>query len=250
MAHNHPSTAPVLLGQLADQVDIHSLRGVADIEMDVDADIIFAGELKDAADLAVGVGVVAWRAADDRGPASEAFNQQLFCTGVIGQPVLREDTDLDVDCPLIIGDQRLDPLEAAHADRRVDFDLSAHARRAIEDAFDERALCSAPYVLHHKAGLHRRDLSHWTDVASGLRRTAVDDARLVEMDVRLDQSAADEAPSGVIGFARLRQAGLDGNDLAAGDTDIDRLLARTVGEAGIRDHEIHALFSVNREEPA
>jgi len=240
MAHNHPSTAPVLLGQLADQVDIHSLRGVADIEMDVDVDIIFAGELKDAADLAVGVGVVAWRAADDRGPASEAFNQQLFCTGVIGQPVLRED---DVDRPLIIGDQRLHPLEPAHADRRVDLDLGAHTRSAVKDALDQSMLGPASHVIDRKARLQRRDLPHRADVASGFGRTAIDDAGLVEMDVRLDQPAAGEPPARIIDFSGLCQAGLDGDNLAASDTDIDGLRGRPVRQTGIAQDQIHTIRS-------
>jgi hypothetical protein len=47
-----PPAAPVLFGQLADEVDIHRLGGVADIEMDIDVDIVFAGKLEDTPDLA------------------------------------------------------------------------------------------------------------------------------------------------------------------------------------------------------
>ena len=70
-----PSAAPILFGQLADEMDINRLRRVADIEMDVDVGIVFAGEVEDPPDLAVRIGVVAWRAADCSCAALETLHQ-------------------------------------------------------------------------------------------------------------------------------------------------------------------------------
>ena len=54
MADHDPTAAAVFLGQLADEVDIHRLRRVADIEMNVEVDVVFTGEFEDAPDLAPG----------------------------------------------------------------------------------------------------------------------------------------------------------------------------------------------------
>src|SRR5690349_21393295 len=51
MTDRHPATAAVLLGEFADEVNVHPLRRVADIEMDVDVDVKLAGELEDPTDL-------------------------------------------------------------------------------------------------------------------------------------------------------------------------------------------------------
>ena len=43
--------------------------------MNVDVDIVFAGEIEDPADLAARIGVVAWRAADRSRAAFETLDQ-------------------------------------------------------------------------------------------------------------------------------------------------------------------------------
>jgi len=78
---HHPPAAAILLCQLADVVDEHSLGRVADIEVQVDVDIVFAGKFEYPADLAGGIGVVSWRAADHLGPAFERLDQELVSTG-------------------------------------------------------------------------------------------------------------------------------------------------------------------------
>ncbi len=60
------------------------------------------------------------------------------------------------------------------------------------------------------------------------------------MDMRLDQTATGEASARVIDLARPRQAALDGDDLAAGDSDIQRLFPPPIGEAGVTNDQIHA----------
>src|SRR5438270_3184244 len=64
MADRHPSTAAVLLGQLAGEMNVHCLGRVADIEVDIDINVELAGELEDSADLTGMGGVVSRRAAD------------------------------------------------------------------------------------------------------------------------------------------------------------------------------------------
>src|SRR6516164_7998023 len=107
MADRDPAAAAVLLGQFADEMNVHFLGRVAHIEVDIDVDVKFASELKYPPDLTGMVGVVSRRAADNSGPAFQRFDKQLLGAGIIGQAVLRKNADFDVDGPPVIGNQRL-----------------------------------------------------------------------------------------------------------------------------------------------
>src|SRR5262249_59603539 len=109
-------------------------------EMDVDVDVELASELENAPDLTCLIGIVARSATDHGGAAFQAFDQQLIGSRIIGEPFLRKDANLDVDCPLVIGNQRLHPFEAAHANGGIDFDLRAHAGGTVLDAIVPGAL--------------------------------------------------------------------------------------------------------------
>src|SRR5262249_53710856 len=154
-----------------------------DIEMDVDVDVELARQLEDAMDLPGFVAVVARRAADHPGAAFEALDQQLVGAGIADQAFLRKYANFDIDRPIIVGDQRLDAFEAAHADAGIDLDLGAHAGRAMLDAVLERARGARAHILDRHALLERRDAFHRAQLFTLLRRAAVDDARFVEMDV-------------------------------------------------------------------
>jgi hypothetical protein len=64
MADHDPAAELILLGQFEDAADIHMLGAVADIEMQVEIDIIFAREREDAIDLRRRVAVLARRGAE------------------------------------------------------------------------------------------------------------------------------------------------------------------------------------------
>src|SRR5215471_20849819 len=124
-------------------------------------------------------------------------------------------------------------VEPAHSDRRINFDLGAHPRGAVEDALHEGALGSDAHILFREAGLQGRDLPHRADLAPGFWRTAVDDARLVEMDVRLDQASTGKASSRVVGFRCTRQPSLNRDDPASDNADIERLSQQPIDKAGV-----------------
>ena len=137
---------------------------------------IFAREFEHAPDLPGMVGVVAGCRADHLGAALEALDQQFVGAGIVGQPLLREDAQLDVDRPLVFVDQRLHAVEAAHADAGIDLDMRAHARRAVLDAILQRLFGARVNVLGGEGLLH---LPHPLDGirhALGLGRAALDDA--------------------------------------------------------------------------
>ena len=89
---------------------------------------------------------------------------------------MRKDTDLDVDCPTVVGNQRMHGVKPAHADRGIDLDLGAHLRGAVEDALDEGTLGPGAHILFREAWLQGGHLLHRADRAPRFRRTAVDDA--------------------------------------------------------------------------
>src|SRR5215471_2076684 len=150
MTDGNPTAAPILLGQIADQMDVHRLGRVADIEVDINIDVEFTREFKDSPDLAGMVGVISWRAADRLGPALQRLDQQLIGPRVIGKPVLGKGADLDIDCPFIVCNYGLYALESAQADSGVDFDLGAHPRRTVKDALNEGVLGSGAHILDGK----------------------------------------------------------------------------------------------------
>ena len=117
----------------------------------MDVDVELASELENAPDLTCWIGVVARSAPDHGGAAFQAFYQQLIGSGIIGEPFLRKDADLDVDCPLVIGNQRLHPFKAAHANGGIDFDLRTHAGGTVLDAVLQGALSTCVHVLDRHA---------------------------------------------------------------------------------------------------
>ena len=240
MADHHAAAAAVPVGQFAHQMDVHRVRRVADVEMDVEVDVEFARQFEDAPDLPRLVGVVARRAAEHLCAAPQTFDQQLLRAGKADQPFLRKHADLDLDRPFVIGDQRLHALEAAHPDAGIDLDLRAHARRAMQDALLERGGRPRTHVLDRHVQLQRRHALHRAQGPPLLRRAAVDDTRLVEMDVRLDQAGAGEAAARIMDRRIGRERALDCHDAPIRDADVERR-AGPIEQSRIADDEVHLI---------
>src|SRR5262249_4179260 len=145
--------------------NIRRRRRVAEIEMHVDIDIEFARKLEYSSDLAGMVAVVIRRGADHLGALAKGFHQELVRAGIVGEPFLGKDTDLEIDRPAIIGDQRRNALKAAQADTGIDFDMGAHARRAVEDGAYERRLGTRAHVVDGEVWLQRPDALHRRNLA-------------------------------------------------------------------------------------
>jgi hypothetical protein len=69
----------------------------------------------------------------------------------------------------------------------------------------------------------------------------LDDARLVDMDVRLDQAGAGEPALRIVDLRLGRQSAFDGDDAALADADIQGSIGGAVGQARVADNEIHHL---------
>ena len=109
-----------------------------EVEMQVEVGVELAGQREQPVDLAVRVAVGVGRAADDGGAAAQGRHHQLLGAGIVEQPFLREDAELEVDRPAILGDQRQHALQPAQADARVDLDVGAHPGGAVQDAALQR----------------------------------------------------------------------------------------------------------------
>ncbi len=77
MADGDAAAQAVLLGQFADQMDVHVRRAVAGVEMHVDVGVVFAGQVENAVDLAAFVGVVVGGRADHPGAPLQRLDQQF-----------------------------------------------------------------------------------------------------------------------------------------------------------------------------
>ena len=240
MPDDDTPSALVLLGQVPHLVDEHAVGRGAHVEVDVDVGVVLAREFEYTVDLRGAVGVVARRAAEHAGAALEALDQQFVRARVVGEAFLREHAHLDIDRPLVVAGERLDGLEAAHADARVDFDLCAHARGAVQDAFLQRAFGALVGVLVGHGVLDRR---HALDRGVGcarLRGAPIDDPGLVDVDVGLHEARAGQAPARVVDRALCGEVRADGCDAAVLDADVDGGLAgRAIGQSGVANDEIH-----------
>ena len=116
----------------------------------------------------------------------------------------------------------LQGLEAAQADVGIDLHVGAHVHRAVEDALLQGLRGPRMDVLHREPGLDRGHALHVVAGAAGGRGAPVDDARLVEVDVGLDEAGGDEAAFEVEGVGLGTDLRLDGGDPAAGDPDVHR----------------------------
>ena len=240
MADHDAAAAPIPVGQLTHQVDVHRVGRIADVEVDIEIDVEFAREREDAPDLPRLVSVVTRRAAEHPCAAPQAFDQQFIRAGKADQPFLREHADLDLDRPLVVCDQRLDGFEAAHADGRINLDLRAHPRRAMQDALLEGRGGPRTHILDRHERLQRRYALHRAQGAAFLRHATVDDARLVEMDVRLDQARTGERAARIMDRRVGGDRRLDRHDAPIRDADVARLV-RPVEQPRIADDQVHAL---------
>ncbi len=102
VADGNPTAPAELLGEVADEMNVHVVGRGADVEVDVDVDVEFARELKNAVDLSGMVRIVTGRAPDNRSAALESFHDVGVGLGDVGPALLREDAELEVDRPAIV----------------------------------------------------------------------------------------------------------------------------------------------------
>ena len=205
MPHRDPPAVSVAFGQLADEVDVHFVGTGPDIEMDVHVPVELERELEDAPDLTGGVRVVPGCAAHDGGTPIERRDDVPVGLRHVGPALLREDAKLEIDGPGIVGRELPERLEGPKPDVRVHLHVGSDMRRAVENALLQRRGGPGVHVLDGEPGLDR---GHPLHVVAGAPRggcATVHDARLVEVDVGLDEAGRDQLPAEVDGGRRRRR---------------------------------------------
>src|SRR5882724_2493412 len=187
------------------------------------------------------IGVVTGRAADDLRAALQAFDQESLGSWIVGEPFLGEDADLEIDRPAVVIDDRLYGLEPAHAYSGINLNLSSHASRAVKNALSERTLSACPHVFDREGFLQRSNALDGADVPANFGRTAIDDARLVQVDVALDESGATQTSLGIKTLCISRYPPLDCDDPAMLHANVEKSLEGAIGETYVADDQVHKL---------
>ena len=194
MADRDPAAPAVGVGLPAHLVEVHPGRVEVEIQMKVDVEIEAARDGEDARNLRRRIGVGVGAAADDVGALLAGLDQQFLGAGIVGQALLREHADLEVERPGVIALEGAYGVEAVEADARVDLDMGAHARRALDDGFLQGALRARVDVGLGEGALGRGHRFDRFLERPALAIAAVENAGLVEMDVGLDE--ARRSPAG------------------------------------------------------
>ena len=119
--------------------------------------------------------------------------------------------------------------------------MGAHAGGAVADALLDRARGALGDVLDREGVLDGRDPLHGEmRKALGLAVAARQDARLVEMDVGLDEAGADQPAAALHLFlGAAAQPRRDRGDAAVLHADVSRrLIGLRIGQPHVTQHEI------------
>jgi hypothetical protein len=188
VADRHATFVVVPSRLLAYVCDIHPRYVEREVEVHVDGHVEVARDGEHAVDLAVRVAIDVRRRTRDARTALERCDHQLLGARIVGETFLGKYADVDVDCKGVLVHERCHAVEAAQADARIDFDVRAHVRRALQDRALERARAARVHVLRGERGLRPRDLANGFGQRPLARAHALQDARLVEVHVRLDEA--------------------------------------------------------------
>ena len=216
VSDRNASPVSVLFGEVADEADVHLVGGGADVEVDVDVAVVLERKLEDAPDLAGVVGVVSRCTADHVGASLQRRLHVAVGLRRIGPALLGEDAQLQIDAPGVVGRELLQGLEAAQADVGIDLHVGAHVGDAVQDALLQGLGGPRVDVLHRESGLDRGHPLHVIPGAARGRCAPVDDARLVKVDMGLDETGRHEAAVEVESTGLGPDLRLDGRDPALG----------------------------------
>ena len=155
----------------------------------------------------VRIGVHIGTAADHLAAVAQRGDQKFLGAGIVGQPFLRKHADRQVDRPGIVALQRLDRLETAQADARIDLDMGAHPRGAVHDRALEHPRAARIDVLDREIALHRGDRLDGLADAAMVMAAAAEQAGLVEMDMGVDEAGQTSLPPSSISGASQSSRG-------------------------------------------
>jgi hypothetical protein len=167
-------------------------------------------------------------------------DQEFIRARIVGQTLLWKHADLDVDQICKISDRLRDALEAVHIDDRIEFELGANPSCALSHGAGQNLACPPVNVLSGKGVLGGARPANRIGVTAGFRRGSLENVRLVEVNVALDEASAGQRAGKVPFRPRNVELRADCGDAAVFDRDIDqRISGACLGEPGIAEDKIH-----------
>ena len=115
-------------------------------------------------------------------------DEKLLGARIVEQPFLRKNADFDVDRPGVVLLEPSDGAESFESYARVDLDMRAHAHGALQDRPFQRAAGPLINVIFAEAALGGGHLGNRFRKRSLLRLAAIEDAGLVEVNMRFDEA--------------------------------------------------------------
>ena len=215
--------------------------------MDVDVAVVLERQLEDTPDLPGVVRVVSGCPTDHRGAPFKRRHHVPVGFGNVGPAFLGEDAQLQVHSPRVIGREPLQGLESPQAHVGVDLHVGAHVGDAVENALLQGLGGPRVDVLHRESRLDRGHPLHVVPGAARGRCAPVDDARLVEVDMGLDESGRYQPAAEVERVGGGLDVRVDGRDPAAGNADVHRRHVRVgTSDSSFSEYEIqaHESFSI------
>ena len=205
-----------------DQRQVRAIRVQVKICMEIGIGAERFGKIEDAGDMGGGIRVGIGATADEIGAVLERGADQHLSLGLVGQPFLDESAELDIDQVPVIGAERLQRLPRAEPGTRIDLDEAAHGDDAIEHRLLDDGLGTRIDVLDGEGGLGRRRFAHRFGERAGANRHAIEDRRLVEMDVALNKTSSKQITARLDTRRVAGDGRFDGGNPSARHADIHR----------------------------
>ena len=120
--------------------------------------------------------------------------------------------------------------------------MRAHVGGTLENTLLERSDGAFAHLLGLKCLLRLGHLLDGLFQRAFLRLATIEQARLVEMNVGLDEAGRDQPALGVDLLSFRREVRLDGSDAAALDPDVDRRPPLVAGDASVSEDQIHGVL--------
>ena len=137
-------------------------------------------------------------------------------------------------------DQRQYALQATKPDNRVHLEVSADVGSTLQHALFQRPLGPYVHVLRRKLLLETGHFANRLFQTAALRRQAVQQARLVQVNVRFHERGRYQCAMQVVDAPLGVQPGLDGCDAPARNPDVHQRSAGTVNNPGVAKYCVHA----------
>ncbi len=183
VADADPPAIAALLGLFDHPVEVRAVGIEIEVDVEVDVHVVTPGKLEDQPDMLarvrIGIGTAAYQIA----AALQGRFQHRQGFRLVGQALLSEDADFEVDGEGVVLLELQDGIEGAKAGAGIDFDEASEFHGAVQDRLLQHPRGAGVDVLAGESGLRLGGLAHRFGQRALANGAAVEDAGFVEMDV-------------------------------------------------------------------